>query len=239
MLELLRHRLRSIVSLHVAEDAEFSAEFRSLLERARESHLEVLTESKQRLAALVPGVRTQGVVATVKPEPAVSLKALLEHVQSKSATKPIVALDQITDPQNFGAILRVAEAAGASGVVATMDRSSPLNATVRRVSVGASELIPMCLTKNLQRSLTELKSAGYWIIGFESDTSSKPLYDVELPESVVLVFGSEGAGLRKLTSEMCDLMLSIPMDGKVQSLNVSSAASVVLFELLRRRQTAT
>lgn len=153
---------------------------------------------------------------------------------AKGCGRPILVLDQIQDPQNLGALFRLAAASGLPGVIFTKNSGALINDTVRRVSRGGTEFVSHVSVNNLQRTLKELQSEGIWVYGTSLDESSEDFYQVDLGQSVALVLGSEGRGLRPLTAKTCDSLLSIPMPGEIQSLNVSQAASIMVFELLRR-----
>lgn len=224
--ELLRHRARHCQKLLVQEKLVLPAALQSLI---RETGVAQEVVTREALDEFDSG--HQGVVLLIKPAEAVELSVLIER--SLARTKRIVVLDCLMDPQNVGAIFRATEAFGFDGVVVTTDRSAPITQTVRKVSRGSSELLTLCKVKNLSRSLEELKRAGFWIVGTGLDEEAQPLYRVDLPEPIAVVFGSEGAGMRELTRKSCDLVVSIPLLGSMQSLNVSQAASVVLAEIVR------
>lgn len=143
-------------------------------------------------------------------------------------------LDGVTDPHNLGACLRVADGAGAHAVIAPKDHAAGINATVAKVASGAAETVPYFMVTNLARTLNELKERSIWIIG-TSDTATSTLYQSDLKGPVALVLGAEGAGMRQLTAKTCDALVSIPMRGAVESLNVSVASGVCLYEALRQR----
>ena len=144
-------------------------------------------------------------------------------------------LDGVQDPHNLGACLRTAEAAGVTAVVLPKDRSTGLTAVVRKAAAGAAERVPLVAVTNLARTLTRLKELGYWITGLDGE-SKDTLYDVDLTGPTVLVMGAEGEGMRRLTREGCDRLVRIPMQGKIESLNVSVAAAVCLYEAVRQRR---
>lgn len=181
----------------------------------------------------------QGIVVLVTPQPPSDLEHVIESSLGPSGSRLIVVLDQIVDPQNFGAIIRVCEAAGVGGVVSTIDRSAPLSPAARKASAGASEVLPVCFVKNLQQALEEMRSRGFWIYGTALGEKSASLYETEFTAPTAIVLGAEGKGLRALTQKLCDSLVSIPMSGVIESLNVSQAASVVLYELLRRRTASS
>jgi 23S rRNA (guanosine2251-2'-O)-methyltransferase len=160
-----------------------------------------------------------------------TLDTLLEGL---SGPPLLLVLDGVTDPHNLGACLRVADAAGAHAVIAPRDRSAGINATVSKVASGAAESLPYFAVTNLARTLDELKERNIWIVGAE-ERAGQTLYEANLPEAIAWVLGAEGEGMRRLTRERCDLLVRIPMFGHVESLNVSVASGVCLFESARRR----
>jgi 23S rRNA (guanosine2251-2'-O)-methyltransferase len=150
-------------------------------------------------------------------------------------TDPLVLiLDCIQDPHNFGACLRTADAAGCALVVVPKDKSAPITETVRRVSCGGAENVPIARVTNLARAMKRLKELGVWIVG-TADETAQPLYDLDLKGPIAIVMGAEGSGMRRLTEENCDFLARIPMHGKVECLNVSVATGVCLFEARRQR----
>jgi 23S rRNA (guanosine2251-2'-O)-methyltransferase len=186
----------------------------------------------KRLDGFYGGGRHQGVVALVRAAaPRVGLEDLLDGL----AEPPLLlVLDGVTDPHNLGACLRVADGAGVHAVIVPRDRSAGLGATVAKVASGAAETVPFFAVTNLARQLAELKERNVWIVGTD-DAVEQSLYEAEIPESVAWVLGSEGEGMRRLTREACDLLVRIPMQGQVSSLNVSVAAALCVFESRRRR----
>jgi 23S rRNA (guanosine2251-2'-O)-methyltransferase len=181
-------------------------------------------------------VSHQGVVAEIAPLPPWSEDDLLEALQT--AKNPLLlALDGVQDPHNLGACLRTADACGALAVVVPKDRAAQLTATVRKVAVGAAETTPVVAVTNLVRTLKLLKEAGLWVIGADAE-GAKPAYEADLKGGVVMVLGAEGAGLRHLTRQTCDWMVRLPQLGTVESLNVSVAAGMLLYEAVRQRAMA-
>jgi 23S rRNA (guanosine2251-2'-O)-methyltransferase len=200
-----------------------------------------------RLSKLCGGHGHQGVAARVHSiEQVHSLDELLENLESSQLALPldqrvnplILVLDGVTDPHNLGACLRVADGAGVHAVIAPKDHAAGINATVAKVASGAAETVPYFMVTNLARTLGELKERNIWIIG-TSDTATQTLYQADLTGPVALVLGAEGAGMRQLTSKTCDQLVSIPMRGAVESLNVSVASGVCLYEALRQRSNKT
>jgi len=205
-----------------------------LLAEARRCGVPIRDLSREELEQLAGTDQHQGVVLRVEPLPQMSFEELL--ARSVDADQPVwLALDGITDPHNFGAILRNADAAGSQGVVVAKDRSCPLNATVAKTSAGAVDSIPVCQVTNLARALEQFKGKGYWVYGLAGDEGAVPLYGTDLSGPVVIVVGAEGKGLRPNVRSHCDQLLSIPMRGQVSSLNASVATGVALFEALRQR----
>ncbi len=181
-----------------------------------------------------PGRRHQGVLALYRPAPIAGEDALAESL-ARSEQPLLLVLDGITDPHNLGAILRTADAAGVAAVIAPRDRAASINATVRKVACGAAERVPFVKVTNLARALRDLREKGLWLIGTD-DSATHPLYDLDLTRPLALLMGAEGKGLRRLTRELCDFMAYIPMAGAAQSLNVSVAAGICLFEARRQRR---
>ena len=177
----------------------------------------------------------QGVAALVHPvAQARSLDDLLEQLEPTGQPPLLLVLDGITDPHNLGACLRVADGAGAHAVIAPKDHAAGINATVAKVASGAAETMPYFMVTNLARTLGELKERNIWVIG-TSDDAPRTLYQADLKAPVALVLGAEGQGMRQLTRKTCDELVSIPMAGAVESLNVSVASGVCLYEALRQR----
>ncbi len=223
---------QSVAEIHV-DATRRDARMRQFVERAREAGAKLVDSDGERLAAMAGNPRHQGVVARVQPLPARhSLDEVLEEVQGPPL---VLVLDGVTDPHNLGACLRVADGAGAHAVVAPKDHAVGLNATVAKVASGAAETVPYLMVTNLARSLNELKERDIRVIG-TSDDAEQTLYDVDLSGPVALVLGAEGAGLRQLTRKTCDELVRIPMLGAVESLNVSVAAGICLYEALRQRR---
>ncbi|HEY9023237.1 MAG TPA: 23S rRNA (guanosine(2251)-2'-O)-methyltransferase RlmB [Burkholderiaceae bacterium] len=221
---------KSIVELHV-ETARRDARMRSFAERAREAGIRVIDSDAERLDKLAGSPRHQGVVARVE---AVKMPHSLDEVVENIEGPPLLlVLDGVTDPHNLGACLRVADGSGTHAVVAPKDHAVGINATVAKVASGAAETVPYIMVTNLARTLTELKEHEIRIIG-TSDT----LYDLDLTGPVAFVLGAEGDGMRQLTRKTCDQLVRIPMSGAVESLNVSVASAVCLYEALRQRAKA-
>lgn len=208
------------------------ARMRQFIVRAKEAGARLIEADGLRLSKLANSHGHQGVAARVQPiELAHSLDDLLDGL----ADPPLLlVLDGVTDPHNLGACLRVADGAGAHAVIAPKDHAVGVNATVAKVASGAAETVPYFMVTNLARTLGELKERNIWCIG-TSDDAPQTLYQSDLKGPTALVLGAEGEGMRQLTRKTCDALVSIPMKGGVESLNVSVASGVCLYEALRQR----
>lgn len=173
-------------------------------------------------------------VAEEKPAPALGEDEMLTIV-SATENPLVLILDCVQDPHNLGAIMRTADAAGVTVIVAPKDKAVGITETVRRISVGAADHVPFAQVTNLARAMEKLKEAGVWIVGTSDHAKSKSIYDLDLKGPLAIVMGAEEKGMRRLTEENCDFLASIPMSGKVECLNVSVAAGVCLFEAVRQR----
>ena len=190
--------------------------------------------TKKELEQLCGNCNHQGVVVVYNNQQSTSEADLLDFCAKAQHPVLLLVLDQIVDPHNMGACIRTAEAAGANAVISSVKKSAPLTPTVRKVSCGASERIPLILAKNLSRYLKELKQIGIWIYGTQPN-AGKLIYEADLRRSVALVIGAEGGGMRRLTAETCDELLALPMSGDMVSLNASVATGIGLFEAVRQR----
>jgi 23S rRNA (guanosine2251-2'-O)-methyltransferase len=212
------------------------ARARALRERAESAGVRVQSAGNDALAKLVGEVAHQGAVAAVRP-----LKAWDEHdltlaLSQTAGDALLLVLDGVTDPHNLGACLRTADAAGAWAVVIPKDRAATVDGVVRKVAAGAAEFVPVASVTNLARTLDLLKEHGIWVVGTDGE-AAQTLYAADLKRPLALVLGAEGAGMRRLTRERCDFLVRIPMAGQVESLNVSVAAGIALFEVRRQRMS--
>jgi 23S rRNA (guanosine2251-2'-O)-methyltransferase len=222
---------QSIIEIYY-ESTRRDARMRQFLERANEAGARLIEADNLRLAKLCGSHGHQGVAARVEPVAQIhSLDDLLDAVEGPPL---LLVLDGITDPHNLGACLRVADGAGAHAVIAPKDHAAGINATVAKVASGAAETMPYFMVTNLARTLGELKERNIWITG-TSDDAPKTLYQVDWKGPTAIVLGAEGAGMRQLTRKNCDELVGIPMQGAVESLNVSVASGVCLYEALRQR----
>ena len=226
---------QSIIEIYY-EVTRRDARMRQFLDRAREAGARLIEADSPRIAKLAGSHGHQGVAARVQPMPqATSLDELLEDLEAAGVEQPLLlVLDGVTDPHNLGACLRVADGAGAHAVIAPKDHAVGVNATVAKVASGAAETVPYFMVTNLARTLNELKERNIWIIG-TSDDAPQSIYQADLKGPVALVLGAEGDGMRQLTRKTCDALISIPMKGAVESLNVSVASGICLYEALRQR----
>jgi 23S rRNA (guanosine2251-2'-O)-methyltransferase len=221
----------SVAEVHV-DGQRRDARMRDLVARAQAAGAKLVDSDEHRLAQLAGSPRHQGVVARVTAlPPRHSLDDVLDAVDGPPL---VLALDGVTDPHNLGACLRVADGAGAHAVIAPKDHAVGLNATVAKVASGAAESMAYLMVTNLARALNELKERDITIVGL-SDDADASIYDLDLTGPTALVLGAEGAGMRQLTRKTCDRLVRIPMSGAVESLNVSVAAAVCLYEARRQR----
>lgn len=204
---------------------------RRLLALAREHSVPVRTVSRSDLDIKAPELRHQGVLALIPAREFTGEDALDAPA---SPERLFLALDGVQDPHNLGACLRTAEAVGATAVIIPKDRAASLTAVALKAAAGSAERVPVIAVTNLSRTLEKLKERGYWLTGLAGE-AEETLYEADLTGPLVLVMGAEGAGMRRLTRETCDRLVKIPMLGKIESLNVSVAAAVCLYEAFRQR----
>ena len=231
---LLASRPASIKKLMVA-DAAADRQLAPLLEQAVAAGISILKVARRELDQSVPGGRHQGIVAIIREATrGINERELPDFLAALTEPAFLLVLDGVQDPHNLGACLRTADAAGVHAVIMPQDRAVGITSVVHKVACGAVESVPIFSVTNLARTLRQLRDAGIWIYG-TSDEAEQGLYGCDLLGPIALVLGSEGKGMRRLTREHCDHLLSIPMAGQVESLNVSVAAGVVLFEVRRQR----
>ncbi len=241
ILEVLRSRPRQLTELFVARQMT-APKLQEIVTLARQYRIAINSAPEAFSATLqshdADHVSHQGVLALGQPFPLLSLNSLIAELKIDSHSSPpvLLALDSIKDPQNVGAIMRSALAAGVAGVLVAKDRAAPLRGAVAKASAGAISLLRLCQVTNLATALQQLKKEGLWVFGTARD-AEKSLYSADYSIPVCLVMGSEDKGLRPLVRKQCDFLISIPMQGGLDSLNVSTAAAVVLFEIARQRQT--
>ncbi|MEY3952274.1 MAG: rRNA (guanosine-2-O-)-methyltransferase RlmB [Pseudomonadota bacterium] len=226
------HTLRRV--LYVADRRD--ARLKALLEALALAGVSAQSVDAGRLDQEAKGERHQGILAlaeqTAQPT---DLESLLESLQSSARPPLLVLLDGVTDPHNLGAVLRAADGAGVSAVIAPKDRSAPLSDVARRVSAGASESVPYLQVTNLTRAIERLQDEGYRVLGLAGEAKDS-IYQSDLTGPLALALGAEGEGLRRLVREQCDGLIKLPLQGQVESLNVSVACAVACYEALRQRE---
>ncbi len=227
----LKSAPKSVIEIHV-DATRRDQRMRQFVDRARDTGARLIDSDDERLQKLCGTHRHQGVVARVEVI-AVS-NSLDDTLDAIEGVPLLLVLDGITDPHNLGACLRVADGAGAHAVIAPKDHAVGVNATVAKVASGAADTVPYFMVTNLARTLNELKERDIRIIG-TSDDAQQSLYELDLSGPVAIVLGAEGSGMRQLTSKTCDELVRLPMAGAVESLNVSVASGVCLYEAVRQR----
>jgi 23S rRNA (guanosine2251-2'-O)-methyltransferase len=224
---------RSVLEVHI-DATRRDQRMRQFVERASAAGAKLVDSDDERLRKLCGTHRHQGVVARV--EPLAASHSLDDVLDAVVGAPLLLVLDGVTDPHNLGACLRVADGAGAHVVIAPKDHAVGINATVAKVASGAAETVPYLMVTNLARTLGELKERDIRVVG-TSDDAPRSLYDVDLRVPVALVLGAEGKGMRQLTARSCDELVRLPMKGAVESLNVSVASGICLYEALRQRES--
>ncbi|MEA5142778.1 MAG: 23S rRNA (guanosine(2251)-2'-O)-methyltransferase RlmB [Oscillibacter sp.] len=202
--------------------------------KARAAGVVVVDADRRKLDAMSRTHAHQGVIALAAVREYVSVQSLLDAAAAKGEKPLLVVCDEISDPHNLGAILRTAECAGAHGIIIPKRRSAGLTAVVAKTSAGAVSYLPVARVANITALLKELKEQGVWIFGTAAEGTT-PLYQADLKGPAAIVIGSEGDGMTRLAKENCDFLVSIPMKGRISSLNASAAAAVLLYEAVRQR----
>lgn len=227
----LRHAPESVLEIYLSGDRK-DARVKKFIAQAEAAGARILQSEGDKLDGMVGTRRHQGVVAKVDAtRREIKLADVLDSLDENAL---ILVLDGVQDPHNLGACLRVADAAGAHAVVAPKDRAVGLNATAVKVASGAADTVPYITVTNLARALREMQDAGVWVVGAAGE-ADKSIYDIDQKVPVAWVLGAEGDGLRRLTRDTCDALARIPMHGSVESLNVSVASGICLFEARRQR----
>lgn len=228
----LRHDPESVKEIYLDNNRQ-DRRVKDLLRLAEQAGVRVVQVEHPRIEGMAPNARHQGVVARVDSrQKAIHLDDVLDTLEEPPF---LLVLDGITDPRNLGACLRVADAAGVHAVIAPKDRAVGLTDVAMKAASGAAETVPYIIVTNLARTLRELKERDIWVVGTAGE-ASEDLYTAQWPLATAWVMGAEGDGMRRLTRETCDALVHIPMGGSVDSLNVSVAAGVCLFEAVRRRR---
>lgn len=234
VLAALKNNPQGVEEIWVS-DARDDKRVTAVMTAAHAAQVKIHKSPRAALDRLVDGMRHQGVVARLRATPVRKEQDLETFLAQLPAMSLLLVLDGVQDPHNLGACLRSADAAGAHAVIVPREHSAPLSAVARRAASGAAESIPVFQVVNLARCLRQLKAAGIWLAG-ASQEAATDIYHADLRRPLALVLGGEGKGLRRLTAEECDMRLRIPMAGSVESLNVSVAAGICLFEAVRQRQ---
>ena len=240
-LHTVRHTLQqspeALVEILLLDSKKITEELRSVSEGAKQFGISVQRVPRETLDRLAGSKSHQGVVARYRASRSREISDLdTLLLNNKDINQPLILiLDGVQDPHNLGACLRTVDAVGANGVVIPKDKSVQVNPTVRKVASGGAEHTPVITVTNLARGMEKMQQAGLWLYGMAGD-GDKSLYDIDLTGPVAIVLGGEGKGLRQNTRNHCDAMVHIPMLGAVESLNVSVAAAVCLYEVLRQRQ---
>ncbi|MDG0810976.1 23S rRNA (guanosine(2251)-2'-O)-methyltransferase RlmB [Cohnella rhizosphaerae] len=205
-----------------------------ILEEAKGRGVVVQYADKRKLDSLAPGIQHQGVVAQAAAVSYAEPEELLARAAERGEAPLIVLLDEVEDPHNLGSILRSVDCTGAHGVIVPKRRSASLTAVVAKTSAGAVEYVPVARVSNLAQTIDRLKEAGVWIAGAAGEAKDD-VYATDLTGPIAIVIGSEGKGLSRLIREKCDFLISLPMFGKLNSLNASVAAGIILYEAVRQR----
>ena len=230
----LEHSIDNVLEVWVQDNKQSSAKLEKITQLTKEASLSIQYVTRQTLDKQTGNARHQGVAVKCKILRPVNLD-LKSLLASNDNELPLyLVLDGVQDPHNLGACLRTADASGVKAVFIPKDNAVGVNPTVRMVASGAAEYVPVISVTNLARTLREMQEAGIWIIGTADDVEQS-IYEVDFNRPLALVLGTEGKGLRQNTRKQCDVLMSIPMMGKVESLNVSVAAGVCLYEAVRQR----
>lgn len=233
---IVKHNPERLIELFVLQGRRDKA-IDPILSAARKAGVRPQESQRKTLDQKVQGENHQGVVAVVTPPKHYQENDLPELYEKAGQKACFLILDNVTDPHNLGACLRTADAAGVTAVIVPKDKSAKISSTVSKVASGAAETMPLVLVTNLARTLRELQDLGVWVVGTAGE-ATQSLYQAQFKGPVALVMGAEGSGMRRLTREHCDELISIPLAGSVSSLNVSVASGVCLFEIVRQRLLA-
>lgn len=215
-------------------DGDKEGSISEIIALAKERGIIVQTVDRGKIEAVAGGLRHQGVLAYVSPVAYVEVEDILKAAEAKGEAPFLLLLDELEDPHNLGALLRTADATGVHGVLIPKRRSVPLTATVAKTSAGAIEYVPVARIGNIAQTIKKLKDKGFWVAGADMD-GSQNYYEADLTGPLVLVVGSEGKGMGRLTKEQCDFIVRMPMVGRINSLNASVAGSILMYESMRQR----
>lgn len=232
--EALRGRRRKPLQLLLL-DGQLPPRLQSLKELAGKQNLPIRFCRREELDRMAGNARHQGAILRISSFSYTALDDLIDSARQTDQSVFFLVLDGITDPHNFGAILRSADASGCHGVIVAKDRACPVTGVVEKTAAGALAHLPLCQVTNLARAMDRLHAESIWIYGLAGEAGAMSLYEADLKSDLALVVGSEGGGLRPVVRKRCDLLLGLPMRGGVPSLNASVAAAVALFEVVRQR----
>ncbi|HEY7166664.1 MAG TPA: 23S rRNA (guanosine(2251)-2'-O)-methyltransferase RlmB [Candidatus Binatia bacterium] len=235
VMEKLEAAPSEVIEILISTTKQTGSPARAIEASARSAGIAVHRVAPAILDRFAAGHVHQGFVARIRPFSYRGFPELLRAIQDSNEDQVLI-LDGVTDPRNFGALLRTAEAAGVKHVVIPKDRSVDVTATVVKASAGAAHYLKIYKVTNLQRTMAALKERGFWLIGLDARGTSG-IYDQIFPEKLGIVLGSEGAGIRPLIRRECDFLVSIPMRGRIASLNVAVAGAVLLYEVFRQKRT--
>ena len=233
VIEHLQHGTQTVEKIWIAKGTNHSR-IQRIVTLAEKAGVPIKHCPRRELDRLEPSVPHQGVIAFVSPTRYDDLSSILAKIERNNQNALLIMLDNIQDPRNLGAVLRTADAVNAHAVIIPKNRAVGITAAVHKASAGASTYVPIVKVTNIAQTIDTLKSSGIWVAGAAENASC--LYtDVDFKVPVCLVFGSEGKGLRRLVKQKCDYLVHLPMLGKIDSLNVSVAAGVLLYEVIRQR----
>jgi len=233
ILSILKHEPETVVELWV-DASRHDERAKTIVDLARQAGISAKRIKRELLDNKTNNAKHQGFVALSNETTTLDEKSLESMISKLDSSAFFLILDGVQDPHNLGACLRSADAAGVNGVIIPRDKSCSLTATVRKVACGAVESLPLFQVTNLVRSMEMLKNAGLWLFGTDSQATAS-VFDTDIKGAVAIVMGAEGSGLRRLTREHCDVLMSLPMSGSVSSLNISVAAGICLYEVVRQR----
>ena len=233
VIELLRSGSRQIEKIWIAAGSN-DARIRQIIAMAKQNGVRYQRCTRRHLDILEPTTPHQGVIAVVSGTRYVEVPAILEQLQRKDGPALLLMLDSIQDPRNLGAILRTADAASVDAVFIPKNQAVGMTAAVHKTSAGASEYVPIAKVTNVARTLEKLKSAQVWVVG-AADDAALPWTEADFTVPICLVLGNEATGIRRLVKQKCDYLVHLPMLGRIESLNVSVAAGILLYEVLRQR----
>lgn len=221
----------------VVDKGKQNPAIRSILEICQSSQIKVETLSRGAFRKKYGACSTQGIVGQFTSKEMLHLDELVRQAYQQTASPTLAMLDGIQDPQNMGAIIRSAEVLGVQGVIIPKRRTAPINETVAKCSAGAVETLPIAATESFAQAIQDLKKAGFWIVGVDM-AGGQPCGQFKFDMPTALVIGGEEKGVRPLIKKSCDFMVSIPMAGKINSLNASAASAIIFYEILRQKKAA-